>query len=770
MSARWRSARTKSLQQLKLRNPAVFFARLGALVVLIACVALMALDYQSTQGPNPLYLRASVQEDDVVRVSWVMPGGYAWDQGVRSGMEVLSIDGIPVSGLELGTSSVQPQEKVALQTSAGKVLHVEVNQTYTGRSSTKYSLWVVGVIFALLGVAVLLRRPDFHAARMFALAAGFAAVAFVVAPGAGGPAPPWAIATEFLSMVGLGIVWSPLGFALLEEPSGPHKSVRLLVIFTALGFFIAIAYGIAVLVDTSLYVAVRSTLLLYLSLSLMGMVGLLAVKGARQESALSREQARICLWGAALGILPFVFLTLIPEALGYDALLPAYVTVLAIIFIPAFFAYAILQHQLMGIRRLVHRGMVYGSSTLVLFIIVNLVLIAIVAPFTEVDDEENLYYLLIPIILVVGILLFAPLRRGIRRLIDRFFYQDAVDYRSAFEIVPQYVLTSDSTSEIAAVISLRLARVLYLESVLIFLGRSPSQVKLLATVGEKAMDIYNRLQDKLEPYINAPEYTGLVELRLESDSLLFAHLESSGQYLGYMVLGPKNAGEVFVEEEKQLLATLIPIISLVFDKAGLSDELRGLSQRLIKAEESERARIAGDLHDGPLQKASFLVSAIGTSVEDQRNYANQLVAELREICSSLRPAILGDLGLVPALEWLLDNSARRHDITPQLMLYNFDEEDRLSPDIEDTLFRIAQESINNTIKHARATSLNLSLSKEDGNVVLQVTDNGVGFRTTSRDKGKYGLPGMRERAIQVGGSFDVYSAPGEVPPWLYAFP
>ncbi|MFC1925268.1 ATP-binding protein [Chloroflexota bacterium] len=750
----------KSMQPLRLRNHALFFTRAVAVVIVLAYLAVFLLAYQSTLGTTNLAFRASLQEDDNFRVSWIMPGGYAWDQGARHGMEIGSIDGIHVSSLGTGIASIEPENEAELLTSTGEVIYVRAPEDHIGNSPMKYSVWAAGGIFALLGAAVLLRRPDFHAARMFALASGLSAIGFAVAPGAGGPAPPWALATQFLSVVGIITVWTPLGLALLEEPTGPHRSTRLLMVFTAFSLCVAIAYGIAVLINSSIYNIVRPTFNLYFSFSVLGMVGLLVVRGTRQASPLSREQARICLWGMVGGILPVVSLTLIPETLGYDALVPAYVTVLFLMLIPAFFAYAILQHQLMGIRRLVHRGMVYGISTLALFMIINLILIAIVAPFTESDSDKNLYYLLLPIILVIGIILFAPLRRGIRLLIDRFFYQDAVDYRSALGIVPQYLLMSGSTAEIATVISQRLAQVLSLESTLIFLGHGPSQVKLAATVGEKARDISMRMRDQIEPYLKDPVSNDLVELRLESDSLIFTHLESSGHYLGYMILGPKSAGEVFMEEEKQLLATLIPIISLVFDKAELSDELRGLSQRLIKAEEKERARIAGDLHDGPLQKAAFLVSSIGSNLEDQRSYANQLVAELREICSSLRPAILGDLGLVPALEWLLDNSASRHDISPQIMLYNINEEDRFPPDIEDTLFRIAQEAINNTIKHAWATSLNLSLSREDGSVVLHVTDNGIGFKTTTRDKGKYGLPGMRERAIQVDGTLDIHSAPG----------
>ncbi len=763
------------MRLLRLPNPSILFARFGALLIISGYITLLLLSYKSTIGPFDLTFRVSINETTISHVSWVMPAGLGWDQGVRKGMEVISVDGVPVSDLNDAVTSIKPKQEAELLTSSGEVLQVGVTRNSIGQSPMKFSLWATGAIFALLGGTVLLRRPDFHAARLFAIISALAAIALAVAPAAGGSGSPWALIMMALCSIGIGAIWPPLSFALLEEPSGPHRSTKILIIFLILGFFLALAYGTVILVNSSIYNIYKPVFFLYFSLSLLGGVGLMAVWGIHQGSSLSYEQVRICLWGTALGFLPFVCFTLIPEALGYKEIIPSYINILALIFIPAFFAYAILEHQLMGIRRLVHRGMVYGVSTFVLFVAVSLIIMISISAFTDVDTGSNLYYLLIPAILIAGIILFSPLRRGIRRLIDRFFYQYTVDYRSAFRIVPEYLLISGSTSELAKAISIRLAQLLSLESALLFLGHNPLEGKLAATVGEEAREIYRHVKDKIELNLYNPESHSIVELRLESDSLLYVPLTSSGHYLGYMILGPKQAGEVFMDEEKRLLSILVPIISLVFDKAELSDELRGLSQLLIKAEEKERARIAGDLHDGPLQKAAFLVSAIGTNLEDQRSYANQLVAELREICSSLRPAILSDLGLVPALEWLLDNNARRHEISPHLILHNVDEDDRLPAEIEDTLFRIAQEAINNTIKHAKATSIELSLSREDGNVLLHVTDNGTGFQTASRDRGKYGLPGMRERAIQIGGSFDVHSAPGRgttvvvnIPVELYA--
>ena len=104
--------------------------------------------------------------------------------------------------------------------------------------------------------------------------------------------------------------------------------------------------------------------------------------------------------------------------------------------------------------------------------------------------------------------------------------------------------------------------------------------------------------------------------------------------------------------------------------------------RLFKTEEAERARLAGDLHDGPLQKAMMLTGAFQTTLENRDLVARDLVAELREICSRLRPSILDDLGIVAALEWLMDRVEKLTGVRAHLSICGVDIEDRFPPDVE----------------------------------------------------------------------------------------
>jgi signal transduction histidine kinase len=130
------------------------------------------------------------------------------------------------------------------------------------------------------------------------------------------------------------------------------------------------------------------------------------------------------------------------------------------------------------------------------------------------------------------------------------------------------------------------------------------------------------------------------------------------------------------------------------------------------------------------------------------------------VCSRLRPSILDDLGLVPALEWLLEDAAKRFRFSPHLVLAGVDESSRFPPRTELTLFRVTQEAIHNAVKHARPRAIEVALAREEGLLILRIADDGSGFAVESTPAG-FGLPGMRGRVDRLGGAFEIRSQPGQ---------
>lgn len=209
------------------------------------------------------------------------------------------------------------------------------------------------------------------------------------------------------------------------------------------------------------------------------------------------------------------------------------------------------------------------------------------------------------------------------------------------------------------------------------------------------------------------------------------------------------------------------------------DALRGeLLRRTVAAQEEERARLARELHDDTLQVFTGLSAGlVGTqqqlaaSPEKAREQLTQLaamsshaIAELRRLIRDLRPSVLDDMGLVPAVHSYLE--AMRERLPPDVTVTAEGLESRLPAPVETTLFRIAQEGLTNVARHAGAHRVALRLSCDQVTARLEIEDDGAGFdaaaalRSGSSPAG-WGLAGIQERAELAGGEFKIVSAPGK---------
>jgi signal transduction histidine kinase len=438
-------------------------------------------------------------------------------------------------------------------------------------------------------------------------------------------------------------------------------------------------------------------------------------------------------------------------------ILPSHLTAVLWGIIPLTFAYAILRHQLLGIRRLVHRGMVYGITTIVTLVLMSSLVVAV---------DTRLQGLLRPAdrawvtaaLLALGALLFHVLSRAVRVVVDRVFYPDEVDPGTLLASMRDDLVGGAHAEDVVAAMVTKLKESLRLEAVGLFLGTTAETMRVAASAGSRADETVAFVR----PRILGADFgeSGVSEVRWGSDALLITRLEAGSEPFGFLALGPKESGEIFLREERRLVETVTPILALAIRETSLLEELRQVSERLTDAEEAERARIARDLHDGPLQKAILLGGGAEEMLRDRKGVARELVTELRELCARLRPAILDDLGLVPALEWLLEQTAQGFTVTPRLTLRGMTEDDRLAPGVELALFRVTQEAVNNALKHGHARSIHVALTRTMNGVELSVTDDGHGAVLSGDPMGGLGIPGMRERLRQVGGSVSIGSDGG----------
>lgn len=230
---------------------------------------------------------------------------------------------------------------------------------------------------------------------------------------------------------------------------------------------------------------------------------------------------------------------------------------------------------------------------------------------------------------------------------------------------------------------------------------------------------------------------------------------------------------------------------------AMSDQLQDLrarqemGRRVIASVEEERRRLAREIHDGPAQALANLAfraeicqrlvqalfpekggagdapsgaspGTLSEELERIREGVLESLREIRTIISNLRPMALDDLGLVPALRRFLEG-IQTGPGGPQIDFHYNDERTRLQPEQEAALFRVAQEAVQNALRHARAQQIIVRLEFSSNRVSLLVADDGVGFdrEKSCRSGGRYGLMHMRERVEWLHGTFQVESRPGQ---------
>ncbi|MDR5683208.1 MAG: sensor histidine kinase [Armatimonadota bacterium] len=239
-------------------------------------------------------------------------------------------------------------------------------------------------------------------------------------------------------------------------------------------------------------------------------------------------------------------------------------------------------------------------------------------------------------------------------------------------------------------------------------------------------------------------------------------------------------GRSFAAEELDLLEALGHEIAVAVQRARLFDQVREqehtrrqLLQRLLVAQEEERRRIARDLHDHAGQMMTALIiqlaqltrraesedGPLAPALRKLHDLAQQGLDELRKLVYELRPSILDDLGLGPALRWYADTYVHAAGLRADVHIGDIGQ--RLPQEVETVVFRIVQEAVTNALRHAQARQLEIRVDRRGGFLLVMVRDDGTGFDSTDPEpRATLGLAGMRERAQLVGGTLQVLSVPG----------
>ena len=520
---------------------------------------------------------------------------------------------------------------------------------------------------------------------------------------------------------------------------------------------------------------------------------LLQIIRRKGTSSLIRQQAVVLLVGIGVGLSGFIILTWAPIAVHFPP--PANTQwggVIASLY-PLSIGYAILRYQLFDIRVVVRKGLVYSLLTATLTAVFLLLSLLTGYLFQGLTGRQSFLVALLPALFVA--VLFQPARGRIQTFVDRAFFRREVEVRQTLTAFSRGLSTLRERGEVVRLVLDTVTETLGAGGAALWLlddgqyrptvssqkvGETSevsetSEVWLLPAEGELAAWLaQERCPLLLIPDDRSPQAE---DLRRAGATLAVPFLAGE-QLLGILTLGEKGSGDLYTQEDLELLTTLAHSATLALENARLHEErmaiLRQQLAQVTAAQEEERRRIARELHDGVGPALASLNIRLRTArkllerdqyltaeeIEELAELAQANIQDIRRLIHDLRPAALDELGLVPALREYVARYQEEQGLEVVLTLPEGGE--RLPAPVETALFRIAQEALNNVAKHAQARRVEIGLTRDRGGVTLRIADDGQGFDPEApRPETHLGLWSMRERVEQLGGRFEIESAPGE---------
>jgi signal transduction histidine kinase len=279
-----------------------------------------------------------------------------------------------------------------------------------------------------------------------------------------------------------------------------------------------------------------------------------------------------------------------------------------------------------------------------------------------------------------------------------------------------------------------------------------------------------RRSERVDSVLDDPEVEQDAARKLGARSALYVPLLVRDEGIGVIVAHDKQGADLRFTDADLRLAEVFAA------RAAVAVELRqrvahDALQRVVAAQELERRRLARELHDETGQALTSILlglrgledvhdeETLKSTVAEVRDLVRSTLQDVRRLAVELRPKALDDFGLVAALERLTESFAEQTGMSVEFVP-NLPDDGRFPPEVETALYRLVQESLTNIVKHARAHSVSILLTRKPDSISVVVEDDGVGFEPGRESGDGIGLLGMRERVGLFGGRIVLESRPG----------
>lgn len=553
----------------------------------------------------------------------------------------------------------------------------------------------------------------------------------------------------------------------------------------------------------------RTALRLNLTVAILTTLILLGYYYSTNANALQRRWIRLLVCGTILAISPLLFLSLLPELVRAPYSVPYTWTLPFLVLNPLIYAYVI------GMRRQRLRFEVFFqrvASYYLAFIIVLSALFIIIAfiyrAFPDDLDTRGRSELVAGVGLMV---LFVPLLRQVQQMVRRIWYGREMNSQKMVSWVSEALSRTMDWSALGHLLLEELPNAMVLQHCAVYAEKDLNGFTLLGASGSRANDPlpphlpsdsalltylvrearpigHEYLRQEIADHVLTPDEHALI---YNFPPAFWLPLMSRGQIHGMLMIGPRLGDDWISVEDVHVLDTLVNQTGIAAHNVRLFEEVRerrqelaDAHQQLLMAREHERQSLARELHDDAVQqligigyqiqlaqKSLNSVPAQGTvapvieELGDMNENVIDVVRSLRMLIRELRPTGLEHIGLIPTLLGYIKTLKTQHPTltirldAPPLNTY-------LSEDLIMGLFRVTQEAVRNTIRHADATTIEIKVQRVEQQIELSVTDNGKGFKVPLMleqlaEKNHYGLVGLTERVSLLGGKYRLTSEPGQ---------
>jgi signal transduction histidine kinase len=757
-------------------SPARFLARHR---LLIGVVALCLVCYFTVEYAFVVPFRT-------VFIEW-HPGGTATvvdplppQSDVEVGDVLLAIDGLPLRYSDLqfrfGPQAVTHTYEL-LRGPTRLMVRIDSGQPSLADLGGLLLPGLVALETCLFGfVIILYAQPHDQAAWLVgAVMLGFS-VALAAAPAAGAGVPGGRLAYEvlvplmcagYIQMAFIPVTWQ-------RQPLPP------------LGLLYTLAIGLSVLAVIEIFVLnptvswvdlvgirLESVVLASLALTVVASPVIVAIRAFRNPSAYVKRGTIILLTGIGVALLPFVFLTALPDAITGTAWLPLGITLPLLGAIPATYGYVIYRHRYLNL------DLFFGRTTmwLVAALVISASYFVGIRSIQALPGAAALTPIFGVMFLFVGFGVVGQANPRLQQAVEVMVSGADRHLEAAQKMLTDELLANPQREALSAILLGQLLDALQVRQAALYLADASGA---LALVGAVRIDAAPSMQ--FEEFGILPDVA--VQQAIPEAAIfrnvpwarLAVPLRAHGRVGGLLLLGGKAPDGYFDSQEIAFVRQIGAAATIASENAELFELLQDQAEEALRVRASERMQLASRLHDEPLHRMLSMLNAMEqmssslpsdspviAGLSHQTDELKLLTHEMRDICAGLRPPILNQ-GLILTLREVVRAAQTNMPETQINLICDEENEPDIADVALDTAYHVTSEALNNVQRHADATEVSVEVTDNSNELIIVITDNGRGTQLTSTSlpellRGRhFGVVGMHQWAEMAGGRLELMPA------------